>query len=336
VLAGGGPALNPLGSLVWNNVESFVLTAVPLFLFMGEIILRSGISRSFYDGITSWFGRLRGGLLHCNIVACAIFAAVTGSSVATAAAIGTVAIPEMNRRGYQPRMTLGSLAGGGTLGILIPPSIVMIIYGALVEESVARLFIAGVIPGLVMVGLFLGYIFVRLLLQPGAAPPEERPAPWRVRLAGLVVLGPIVGAQILSYALVRTGINREPTEWVVGFDLSRWALFAVITVIYIVLGFFVDGISMTVLTLPILYPIIVAAGFDPIWFGVVLVVLIELGQITPPMGLNIFVIQGISGESLLEVVRGVWPYAVLMLLAVLLLALFPGLATWLPAQMVGP
>ena len=397
VLWGGPATLTALSAIAWNTVESFVLTSVPLFILMGEVILRAGLSDGFYRSMGLWFRGITGGLLQSNIVACAIFAAVSGSSVATAAAIGTVAIPEMVRRGYERRILFGSLAAGGTLGILIPPSIPMIIYAALVEQSVERLFIAGILPGIVTALVFMAYIWVHVTLRPALAPRDEPRATWgeRVRAGAgvapmalliLLVLGSIwlgyatpteaaavgasaalglsalarrltwrvfaesvtgtvrttcmvlfiiVGAQILSYALVRTGASRALTAWVVGFGLSRWVLFAVIVLLYVFLGCIIDGVSMMVLTLPILYPIIVAAGFDPIWFGIVLVIMIELGGITPPVGLNMFVIQGLSGgRPMSEIVWGSLPFGVLMLVVLVLISFFPGLVTWLPAHVL--
>ncbi len=397
LVSGGVASLAPLGSIGWNTVESFVLTSVPLFILMGEVILRAGLSENFYRSMGLWFQGLKGKLFQSNIVACAIFAAVSGSSVATAAAIGTVAIPEMTRRGYERRMLFGSLAAGGTLGILIPPSIPMIIYAALVEQSVERLFIAGIIPGILLSLLFMAYIFARVTLSPELAPQDEDRASWGERLRAatdvvpmailiLLVLGSIwlgfatpteaaavgaaaavglaaaarkltwsvfvasvtstvrttcmvlfiiVGAQILSYALVRTGASRGLAAWVVGLGLSKWVLFAIITLLYIFLGCIIDGVSMMVLTLPIVYPIVVAAGFDPIWFGIALVILIELGAITPPVGLNMFVIQGLSGgRPMSEIVWGSLPFGVLMLVLLVILGLFPGLALWLPNTLV--
>lgn len=396
-LAKGTIGLVTISSVVWNTANSYILIAVPMFLLMGEIILRSGISSYFYRGVTALMGSLPGGLLHANIVACALFAAISGSSVATAASVGTVAIPEMTKRGYRPRMIFGSLASGGTLGILIPPSIVMILYGALVEESIAKLFMAGLIPGLVMSALFMAYIAIRIMVSPELAPPREHvDISRRERLAHIAHIVPIVallsivlggiyagvttpteaaaigafgaivlaacyrgltlpvfrdallsavrtscmvifiiiGAQILSTALSFGGVSRGISEWIVAMELSRWVLFAALILLYVLLGFFVDGISMIYITLPVLYPIVLQAGFDPIWFGVVLTILIELGQITPPVGLNLFAIHGIAGDyPFSEVVLGSVPFVFLMLLTILLLALMPSIALWLPAQM---
>jgi C4-dicarboxylate transporter, DctM subunit len=398
LLHGGVPALAPIGTIAWDTVESFVLTSVPLFILMGEVILRAGLSNNFYRSMGLWFHGLRGRLFQSNIVACAVFAAVSGSSVATAAAIGTVAIPEMTRRGYERRLLFGSLAAGGTLGILIPPSIPMIIYGAMVDQSVERLFIGGVVPGILLTLLFMAFIWVRVTMTPSLVPPAETAPSWGERVRSLpgvapmvclilLVLGSIwlgyatpteaaavgataamllaalarrltwtvlhesvagtvrttcmvlfiiVGAQILSYGLVRSGVSRALTAWVVGMGLSRWLLFTIIVLLYIFLGCIIDGVSMMVLTIPILYPIVIAAGFDPIWFGIVLVIMIELGAITPPVGLNMFVIQGLSGgRPLSEIVWGSLPFGVLMLVEIVVISMFPGLVTWLPSRLVG-
>lgn len=390
---GDARAIASLGNIGWNTIDSFILTSVPLFLFMGEMILRSGLSTRFYRGVAVWMGGISGQLFHSNVVASAIFSAVCGSSVATAAAIGTVAVPEMRARGYDGRMLYGTIAAGGALGNLIPPGIAQVIYGAMVDQSVARLFIGSAIPGLMVMLLFLAYIWVAVKVQPRLAPAGTRPPTWRERGRGLLdilpvvalmvaVLGSlwfglatptesaavgavgavvaavayrgftlanlrqalvnttrttcmvlfiIVGAQILSFALVKVGLNRRVTDWVGGLGLSPWMLFGVIVVMYLVLGMLIDGISMMVLTLPVLYPIVIQAGFDPIWFGVVLTSLIELGLLTPPVGMVLFVIQGIAGAPLGEVARGTLPFMVLLLAGILLMAVFPQTVLWLPA-----
>lgn len=393
-LSRGTLGLTSMSSVVWNAVNSYVLIAVPLFLLMGEIILRSGAGEYFYRGVAALMGRTRGSLLHANTLSCAIFSAVSGSSVATAATVGTVAIPAMLKQGYQPRIVFGSLAAGGTLGILIPPSIVMVLYGALVQESVSKLFIAGILPGLLLAGIFMLYGIVRVRLDPtlvpagregglvgarlrealhvlpvvgilvavlggiytGFATPTEAAALGAVgalllaagykRLTREVLVQSlmstvratcmlsmiIVGAQILSTGLTYSGASREISTWLVDMGLSKWSFFALLVALYIFLGCFVDGLSMIYMTLPVLFPTVVAMGFDPIWFGVVLTVLIELGQITPPVGLNLFTIHAISGGHRFgEVALGSLPYAALVLLMILILAIWPGLATWLPA-----
>lgn len=399
-LSKGALGLEVISSVIWNNAASYILVAVPLFLLMGELILRSGVSTRFYRGVVVLLRWLPGGLLHANIFSCAIFSAVSGSSVATAATVGTVAIPELTRRNYAPPMIFGSLAAGGTLGILIPPSIVMILYGALVQESVARLFMAGLLPGLMLAGVFMTYIAVRIALDPtlapsesaetatdadaaslleaahvipvfalliavlggiyaGVATPTEAAA---VGVVGALLLGAlyrglsweifrqsvmsavkttcmvvfiIINAQILATALTYSGASREISEWVLSLGLSKWAFFAVLVALYIFLGLFVDGLSMIYMTLPVLLPLVRAFGFDLIWFGVVLTILIELGQITPPVGLNLFTIHAISGgRSFSEIVRGSTPYVLLMLAAIALLAVFPEIALWLPDTML--
>ncbi|WP_428668413.1 TRAP transporter large permease [Reyranella sp.] len=396
-LSKGVLGLTVLSSVVWNNANSYILIAVPMFLLMGEIILRSGVSGYFYRGVVVLLGRLPGGLLHTNIATCAVFSAVSGSSVATAATVGTVAIPEMLKRGYEPRMVFGSLAAGGTLGILIPPSIIMVLYGALVEESIARLFMAGVLPGLLMAGIFMIFIAILLLFKPhyapsrdaaggkppagdvlhvfpvlgllvvvlgsiysGIATPTEASA---LGAAGAIVLAIgygsftrrifsdslmatvkttcmvaliIIGAQILSTALTYSGVSRSVSEWIMGLGLGKWEFFVALVILYIVLGCFVDGISMIYMTLPVLLPVVKAFGFDLIWFGVILTVLIELGQITPPVGLNLFTIHAISGGAkFTEVAMGSLPYVGLMLLVILLLCFWPEIALWLPTTMRG-
>lgn len=397
VLYGHRPVLSAsVASMAWNTVDSFVLTSVPLFLLMGEVVLQAGLTTRFYRGLAVWLRGVRGSLLHCNVVGAAIFSAVCGSSAATAAAMGTVAIPEMRKRGYEPRMIYGTVAAGGALGNLIPPGIATILYGVMVEQSVARLFIASVVPGILVTVLFMAYIWVAVRLRPELVPvSEDAPPSWGswwaagldvLPIVGLmvIVLGSLwfgiatptecaalgvvvavlggwayrglswaglrtslintsrvtcmvlfimVGAQILSFALVRLDISRELTQWVVDLELSRWLLLGVIVFMYVVLGMLMDGISMMLLTLPVLYPIVLNAGFDPIWFGVVLVLLIEVGGITPPVGLILFVIQGISRASLVEVSRGAWPFVAILLVTVVLVAVFPGLVTWLPTLM---
>ncbi|MBI2741709.1 MAG: TRAP transporter large permease subunit [Rhodospirillales bacterium] len=395
-LSKGMLGLTALSSVVWNNANSYILIAVPMFLLMGEIILRSGVSSYFYRGVVVLLGRLPGGLLHANIASCAVFSAVSGSSVATAATVGTVAIPEMLSRGYEPKTVFGSLAAGGTLGILIPPSIVMVLYGALVEESIARLFMAGVLPGLLMAGIFMVFIAVLLLLKPSYAPPREAGKARRIGEAvhvfpvlGLlvVVLGSIysgiatpteasalgaagaivlalgyrsftrkvfteslmatvkttcmvaliiICAQILSTALTYSGVSRTVSEWVMGLGLGKWQFFVALVVLYLLLGCFVDGVSMIYMTLPVLLPVVKAFGFDLVWFGVILTVLIELGQITPPVGLNLFTIHAISGGAKFSAVAaGSAPYVALMLLVILMLCLWPEIALWLPTTMRG-
>jgi tripartite ATP-independent transporter DctM subunit len=385
-----------LGMINWNAANSFTLTAVPLFLFMGEIILKSGLSNEFYRGLSVVLYRLPGGLIHTNITGCAIFSAISGSSVATAAAIGTAAIPELRKRGYDDGLTLGSLAAGGTLGILIPPSIVMIIYGDMVQESVAKLFVAGILPGVILVTLFMAYIILKVIRHPKLAPHEKMHLTWgeklRLLLAGwpvmalmVFILGgiymglttpteaaalgacsavliglllkkiswPIIkealkstvrvttmilfiyqGAQVFSFALVNAGVSRGLVTAVTQMNLPPTVFLIFVILLYLILGCFIDGISMMILTLPLLFPIITEMGFNPIWFGVIMTLLIEMGQITPPMGVNLFTIHGIAGNiSISDVVIASIPYWVMLLITVLLIMLIPGLAVWLPQIM---
>lgn len=394
-LSQGAFAFQTLADIAFNTANSFVLSAVPLYILMGELILNSGLSERFYRGISVWLNRVPGNLLHTNIVACGIFAAVSGSSVATAAAIGTVAVPEMKQQGYDNKLVFGSLAAGGTLGILIPPSIALIIYAALVRESVSDLFIAGIVPGLLMMGLFMSYILVRASVQSTLTPEGFSRFTWRERFVGLLAILPvvllviviligiylgimtpteaaavgamlavilavavgnlrwggltsalkrtvqttcmvlfiIVGAQIVSFALAVSGISRAISEGVVGLGVTPGLLFLLIIVLYLILGAFIDGISMILITLPILFPVIQQVGFDPVWFGIVAVIMIEVGQITPPVGLNLFVLHSISGgRPFKEVVLGTLPYVGIMLVVVAMLWIWPSIALWLPQQ----
>lgn len=392
LLSRGFLGLSAINSIVWNTTNNYLFIAVPLFLLMGEIMQRTGVTEYFYRGMGVLLRWLPGGLLHANIGACSLFAAISGSSVATAATIGTVAIPQLERRQYNLRMVYGSIAGGGTLGILIPPSIPFILYGALVDQSITHLFMAGVIPGLLLASMFSVYILIRTLINPeltgpkdtaptgtdvrdvvhvlpilallamvlggiysGVTTPTESAAVGAVgatvlgllygrmsraalkdalfatvRTTGMVMLI-VISAQILSTALTFSGVSRGISELIFNSGMSKWEFFATLVVLYIVLGCFVEGIAMIYLTLPILYPVILKFGFDPIWFGVVLVVLIEVGQIHPPLGINLFTIKSIAPKAQLrDIVLGSLPYVFIILLLVVLLAFFPDLALWLP------
>lgn len=385
LLSGNARLIPSVSEICWNTTNDFILTAVPLFLLMGEVVLHSGISGKFYRSIAKWLYWLPGALLHSNIIACAIFSALSGSSVATAAGIGSIAIPEMKKHGYDRYMIYGSLAAGGTLGILIPPSISLILYGAMTDQSVVKLFTAAIIPGILLTSLFLVYTGIRTFrsnfeqsqlgegltfteslkgvlpmlflivltmgsLYAGFATPTEAAGigaflsivfgfyfgkldmsklvsalVGAVKTTSMIVFI-MIGAQIFSFSMVSSGINRALLTWVNNSGFSALMLLIVIYVIYIILGFFMDGNSIVFLTVPLLYPLIINAGFDPIWFGVVMVVLIELGLITPPLGLNLFVIQGIDKEaSVADVVKGSIPYMFIMLLMVTILTMFPKL-----------
>lgn len=385
-----------IGDIVWNTTNTFTLVSIPLFVLMGEIILRSGISNRFYNGVAVLLRRLPGGLAQTNIVGCAIFSAIAGSSVATAMTVGSVAIPEMRQRGYSDRLTIGTLTGGGCLGILIPPSIPMIVYASMTQVSVIDLFMAGVVPGLALAGIFMVYVAIRVWTEPSLVPPAEAPASGPEIRAGLrdavpvialiaavigsmyfgvvtpteasalgcilaiglalayreltwarlqsalknaaitsgVVMFITINAQILNFAVVTSGIGQGLAQGLASIGLSPFFFFCLLFLIYLVVGMFIDGLSIMLLTVPLLYPSFVAMGFDSVWVGVIIVIFIELGALTPPMGLNLFAIQAIaSDQSLGEVAKASMPYALMISAFGFLLYAFPGIALWLPAMM---
>ncbi|WP_323039438.1 TRAP transporter large permease [Gemmobacter sp.] len=389
----GISGLNALSFVIWSSMNAASLSAIPLFMLMAALLLRSGVSRAFYDALSVLVRRVPGGLLQTNIIGCAMFAAISGSSVATAAAIGTVAIPQLREKGYDNAMTAGSLAAGGTLGILIPPSIAMIIYGTFAEVSIAKLFMAGVVPGIVLTLIFMGYIAVRVWLTPALAPREPAGDAGARRLAGLLpiavlmlmVLGSIytgkatpteaaalgvvgalaicavsgglsvailadclqdtlktsaailfitMAAFVFAYGMEKGGVGRALTDWVGGLGLSQGEFILALVIGYLLLGCVVDSIGMIVLTIPILVPTLHAMQIDLIWFGIMLVVAVEIGQITPPLGLNLFVIESIARRGIVEVIRGATPYIGLFILFLALLWLVPQLATWLPGHVM--
>lgn len=379
---------------VWNTLNSFTLTAIPLFIFMGEILMASGISRRAYTAIAPLFDRVPGSLLHTNIAVSAAFSAVSGSSISTAAAVGSVAYPEMKARGYEPRQVIGSIAGGGTLGLLIPPSLSLLIYGALTETSIGQLFAAGLVPGLVMAALFMVFIYLRVKLN--GAPTDTKGEPvsfgralvmllslWPLFLLFLAVMGSIffglatpteaaavgviasvligffagdltlpglyrallasvvtftsigfifVGALILGQSVAILGIAREMVEGVSAAGLHAYLLFAVIALLYLALGCVFDGLSIMIMTLPVVFPLLTALGFDPIWLGVIITIMVEIGLITPPVGLNLYVLTAIANRdvSIAGAARGAIPYWIIMLVMVALLTAVPGIALWLP------
>ena len=391
------PAAKVLGSAVWGSLASWTLAALPLFIWMGEILFRTRLSEDMFKGLAPWVQRLPGRLMHVNVIGCGIFAAVSGSSAATAATVGKMSLPALTQRGYHLPMAIGSLAGAGTLGLLIPPSIVMIVYGVAAEVSIVRLFIAGVIPGLMLMALFSGYIAVWSLLNPQLTPPADAPMPLREKLRASGQLIPVVmlivfvmggiyfgwatateaavfgvigalalsawgrtltwasftaslmgavrtscminlilaGAAFLTKAMAYSGIPAAMAAWVGAQDFSPFTIILVLTLIYLVLGCFIDGISMIVLTASVVLPIIAATGFDLIWFGIFIVLVVELAQITPPVGFNLFVLQGLTGRDILTVTRNTLPFFFIMLLAVVLVTLFPGIVTFLPNTMFG-
>lgn len=390
----GSHGLTPF--VPFHCLNSFVLTAIPLFIFMGGILVECGASDMIYRGTSKLLAWAPGGLFHSNIGACALFAAISGSSPATAATIGTIAIPELKRRNYDTNIVLGSLAAGGTLGILIPPSINLIVYGVVVEESVGQLFAGGVIPGIILAGMFMVYIGFRAVRNPRLAPKEValslkalplalmdlwpffvllvivlggifggimtpteaaavgsfaslvialtlRRLSWQLLRSSLVstletscmVLFIILGASLLASFFARAGIPAAVAASVVGAGLSKWIILLCIYVAYIFLGCFIDPLSIIVMTAATVLPIVVQLGFDPIWFGIAYVLTAETGMITPPMGLNLFVIQGISREDLGKVVVGSFPFFLIMLVALALVTAFPSIVLWFPNLLFG-
>lgn len=381
-----------VSKILYRSANSWELAAIPMFVWMGEIVFRTDISERLFRGLAPLVDRIPGGLLHTNVAGCTLFAAVSGSSAATTATVGKITTTELNSRGYDRSLALGSLAGAGSLGLLIPPSIVMIIYGLLAEVSIAQLFAAGILPGLLVSGLYTGYIALRCIADPGLAPPTGERFGWlgRLKAAGdllpvlvliVLVLGSIysgiatpseaaavgcaativltllmrqltwrifvdslmgavrvscmvcsilVAAAFLSTAMGYLHVPQNIAAAITRLELGPYGLIVVLAAFYILLGLFLDGISITVMSLPITLPLIVQAGFDPVWFGVFLVVMVELGQVTPPVGFNLFVLQGLTGRPIGEVARAAVPFFMLMCLAAAILTAFPDIALWLP------
>jgi len=389
------PAGDAMAVTIWGSSSSWTLTALPLFIWMGEILFRTRLSSDMFRGLSPWVQALPGRLLHTNVIGCTIFAAVSGSSAATCATIGKMTLPELQRRGYPDSISIGSLAGAGTLGLLIPPSIIMIVYGVSADVSIAKLFMAGVLPGLLLAGLFSGYLGVWALLNPAQVPPADAPMTLRQKLhesrhlipvvlliaavlgsiytgvatateaAGVGVAGALVlsalqgslswatfkeslmggtrlycmialilaGASFLTLAMGYIGLPRHLAEWIGGLGLTPVALLAVLMVFYIVLGCFLDGISMVVLTMGVILPTVQKAGIDLIWFGIFIVLVVEMAQITPPVGFNLFVLQGMTGREVSWLAKVTLPFFLLLVGAVALIWLFPGIVTALPARM---
>ncbi|WP_185982472.1 TRAP transporter large permease [Aureimonas mangrovi] len=395
-IASSAPVDAVFARRVWGAMNSWDLTALPMFIWMGEILFRSRLSSDMFEGLAPFTRRLPGRLLHVNVFGCALFAAVSGSSAATTATVGRMSLPELGRRGYDPRMAIGTLAGAGTFGFLIPPSIIMIVYGAATEQSIARLFLAGVVPGVMLAVMFSAFIMVWALLNREKM-PEPEPAPgWGERFRALGLLLPTVllivavigsiygglaspteaavvgvvgalaiagftggldregfvaslkgsaitscmialilaGASFLTIAMGFTGIPRTLAAWIGEQGFSQYALIAVLLVFFVVLGCFLDGISIVVLTTSVILPMVLAAGIDPIWFGVFLVLVVEMSQITPPVGFNLFVIQSITGQSIFRVALYALPFFLILVLATALLTVFPQIALWLPGTMM--
>ncbi|SEM70758.1 TRAP transporter large permease [Halomonas caseinilytica] len=384
-----------LSKILFRAANSWELSAIPLFILMGELIFRSDIAERLFRGLTPLTRYLPGGILHTNVLGCTLFAAVSGSSAATTATIGKITTRELADRGYDRRLSIGSLAGAGSLGLLIPPSIVMIVYGVQAEVSISKLFMAGVLPGLLVALLYIGYVMLRCLATPSLAPRQEADSTTpgqALRLLApvlglvVVVLGAIytgiatpseaaaigcgatllllaaerqlsiglflsalrgtlvtsvmvcsllVAAAMLSTAMGYLHLPSELASWIAHQGFSPIALLLAMALFYILLGLFLDGISITVMSLPITLPIIIQAGYDPLWFGIFLVIMVELGQITPPVGFNLFVLQGLTGESISRVALAAAPFFALMCLAALIISVWPELALWLPSVLSG-
>ncbi|MBU1306349.1 MAG: TRAP transporter large permease [Alphaproteobacteria bacterium] len=393
----GMPLVDMMGGVVWTSFNSPSILAIPLFMLLGELLLRGGIADKMFDAFAVWLDRLPGGLLHTNIATSALFSATSGSSVATAATVGTIALPALNQRNYPISASLGSLAAGGTLGILIPPSINLLVYGSLANTSVGQLFAAGLIPGILLalcfslyIAIFQGksgrdvdqpklslrtkvgylkYLFPPLLvfgvvmgsIYGGLATPTESAAlgvvialaivavmkrlSWALllnccmqaaRTTGMTVIV-LSCALLLNVTISMLGATQVVTQWVAGFGLEAFTLLLVLIVFYIVLGMFMDAMSMLVLTVPIAVPMVAAVGVDPIWFGIFIILMCEIALITPPVGMNLFVVHGLrrDGGSFNDVVKGALPYVGVMIGFILLIMLFPAIVMWLPDQLAG-
>lgn len=389
------PAGNNMASSVWATIEKWEYVALPLFILMGEILYRSGISEKLFKALVPWLYRMPGGLLLMNIVSCTLFAAVSGSSAATTATVGRITLAEFDRLGYNRRLSRGSLAGAGTLGFLIPPSLIMIVYAILAEVSIGKMFMAGILPGLLLSGIYSLYIIWRGIKNPDIAPRGQEKYTWTDRILGLKDLAPtillilmvlgsiyggyatpteaaalgvfgalifaminrqmsvsiffeclkgavktnamimliVVGAGFLSRAMGFLGIPSAITASITQLNLSPYMLMLLLGMVYIILGCLLDGFSIVVMTLPIALPMVIQAGFDPIWFGIYLILMVEVSQITPPVGFNLFVIQGLTREPIMKIAGYALPFFFLMLLTTAILTLFPEIALYLPNLM---
>jgi len=390
------PVGDAMATTIWGTSSSWTLTALPLFVWMGEILFRTKLSENLFAGLSPWMQKLPGGLIHVNVVGCALFAAISGSSAATVATVGKMSIPELRKRKYPEKILLGSLAGSGTLGLLIPPSIILIIYGVTVQESIAKLFIAGIIPGIMIALIFMSYVMIWSLINKKSMPKyvenfsflekirkSKQLLPVIILISAVIgsiytgvatateaaSLG-VVGALILSYfqksltietfkqsllgatktscmiafilagstflslAMGFTGLPRNLAIWIQNMELSPYVLIFVLMIFYIILGMFLDGISAVVLTMAIIEPMIRQAGFDMIWFGIFLVIVVEMAQITPPVGFNLFVLQGMADRDMGFIAKSAFPLFLLMIFAVILVVIFPEIALWMPQKMV--
>ena len=396
LMASTAPVELVFATKVWGALNVWDLTALPMFIWMGEILFRSRLSSDMFSGLAPLTTRLPGRLLHANIFGCALFAAVSGSSAATTATVGRMSVPELTRRGYDDRMIIGTLAGSGTFGFLIPPSIILIVYGAATEQSIARLFLAGIGPGLMLAVLFSGYTMLWALVHRERMPAAEPATTWAEKARAIVLLGPTIllivavigsiyaglaspteaavigvlgalilsglggsldrestwgalrgatittcmiafilaGAAFLTVAMGYTGIPRALAAWIGEQGYSANMLLAALVVFFILLGMFLDGISIVVLTVSVILPMVLAAGIDPIWFGIFLVLVVEMSQITPPVGFNLFVLQSITGRGIFEIARHAFPFFLLLVAATALLAIVPEIALWIPQTML--
>lgn len=385
-----------MANSVWNSINSWSLTALPLFILMGEILYRTSISTKLLNGLLPWLTKIPGKLLHVNVLACSLFAAISGSSAATTATVGKITLHELSSRGYDKNLAIGSLAGAGTLGFLIPPSLIMIIYGVLSDTSIGKLFIAGILPGLMLASAYSLYMVVISVRKPQVVPETDENFTLRQKLASskelfpvmvliFLVLGGIylgfttpteaamigvvgsyilaiifrnltwdnfkqsllssvkttcmisfiiMGAAFLSQVVGFVGIARGLSEYIASLNLSPYMLIFVLGIMYLFLGMILDGISIVVMTLPIVMPIITAAGFEPLWFGIFIVFMVELSQITPPVGFSLFVIQSISGEDISKILKATFPFFMIMIFMVLIITIFPGIIFYLPSQMM--
>ncbi|WP_067335160.1 TRAP transporter large permease [Stappia indica] len=389
------PAGDAMITVIWAASSSWTLTALPLFIWMGEILYRTRLSEDMFRGLAPWMARLPGGLLHTNVVGCTVFAAVSGSSAATLTTVGKMSVPELRKRDYPEKMVIGTLAGAATLGLMIPPSLTLIVYGVTINESITKLFMAGILPGLVLAGLFMGYIAIYAKVSKNYKPQPEPQMTFREKLANsrfllpvialiIVVIGSmytglatateaaalgvigslalaagqgsltwktfgeslmgatrtsamvaliLAGAAFLSLSMGFTGLPRALAAWIADMQLSRFELLMALLVFYIVIGCFLDGISSVVLTMAVVEPMVRAAGIDAIWFGIFVVVVVEMAQITPPIGFNLFVLQGMTRHEMTYIARAALPMFALMVVMVFILIAFPELATWLPENM---
>ena len=391
------PAGDAMAMTIWGSASSWTLTALPLFIWMGEILFRTRLSQDMFKGLAPWMQALPGRLLHTNVVGCAIFAAVSGSSAATCATIGKMTLPELQRRGYPEDMVIGTLSGSGTLGLLIPPSIIMIVYGVAADVSIAQLFIAGVLPGLLLAGLFSGYIIFWSLRHPDQIPPRDAPMSFMQKIqessslipvvlliaavlgsiytgfatateaAAVGVVGALIlsslqgsmswsvfkealmgatrlycmialilaGAAFLTLSMGYIGLPRHLAEWIGGLGLSSFALIMALMVFFIILGCFLDGISMVVLTMGVLMPTVQKAGIDPIWFGIFIVLLVEIAEVTPPVGFNLFVLQNMTGKDSNTIALAAIPFFICLVICIVIVTVFPEVVTVLPDYVMG-